>query len=782
MPEGDALHRAARRLQPLVGEQVEVETPNPRAQVGRIAEQLDGRRLLSVEAVGKNLLLTLRGRLRPAQPPADERPLDARPAGHRRAAAARGSSCAARATRRVQWNGPVLELHARGIRRLGPDILAARRDLDAMVREHPPGRPGPRGRRRDARPAARRRDRQQVEGGGAVGRRALAVAAARRDDRRRSSTPCSRRPRGQMRGSLDGRATPNRVYRRVGRPCPRCGERIRLARPGRRQPDRVLVPGLPALIQTCDPEHRLRPSRAGPGGGDRDRQENTIGMTVAAPHLYDALRAFCLAAFARLGPEAEQGEIPFVRRRAQAASTSTGRSSATTSRRARTRSRSSRTRGSRSTSCVASRPRRSSRAAPADGPSADRTLFRAILLPLLVSTGRGLRRLRLGGRCLRPGLRRARALAVRRRQGVHGGGAARRPLGRRPDRARPRDPRRDASTRSARWPEAKAAPSAFGQTRATCVPLERDAARREVPPDAPGELADAVTALRLATGAPVAAGPLVFEQLDRHPLGARPLLGIAATEPAGEPTRLDPWRGKLAADLLGGSPRPSTTASSARRSSAGSSRCSRPSRSARSACARRSPRCSAGPTGSGRRRCGRPCWSARSPSPAARARVDGLRGLARGCRRGCGDRGRRAADLRRERSCTRTGPAARRPSTRRCSGCAARPRATSRRGRVRRDEIGTELPRSRASRPCYGRSDGRGPACAGAAGADRGARPGACAARRPAGRACGRCSPRRRRGRAPSGRSRKTATDAVERCRESSADRKSRDSSRTLLA
>ena len=32
---------------------------------------------------------------------------------------------------------------------------------------------------------------------------------------------------GSMRGSLDGRRHANRVYRRVGRPCPRCGERIR---------------------------------------------------------------------------------------------------------------------------------------------------------------------------------------------------------------------------------------------------------------------------------------------------------------------------------------------------------------------------------------------------------------------------------------------------------------------------------------------------------------------------------------------------------------------------
>ena len=39
MPEGDSLHRAARRLQVLVGERVEVETPNPRGQVKRLAER-----------------------------------------------------------------------------------------------------------------------------------------------------------------------------------------------------------------------------------------------------------------------------------------------------------------------------------------------------------------------------------------------------------------------------------------------------------------------------------------------------------------------------------------------------------------------------------------------------------------------------------------------------------------------------------------------------------------------------------------------------------------------
>ena len=63
MPEGDALHRAARRLQVLVGERVEVETPHPRAAAGPRRERLDGRRLESVEAAGKNLLLGFEGGL-----------------------------------------------------------------------------------------------------------------------------------------------------------------------------------------------------------------------------------------------------------------------------------------------------------------------------------------------------------------------------------------------------------------------------------------------------------------------------------------------------------------------------------------------------------------------------------------------------------------------------------------------------------------------------------------------------------------------------------------------
>jgi hypothetical protein len=68
-------------------------------------------------------------------------------------------------------------------------------------------------------------------------------------------------------------------------------------------------------------------------------------------------------------------------------------------------------------------------------------------------------------------------------------------------------------------------------------------------PDAPAELADAVTAIRLATEAPVAAGPVLFERLDWRPYGIRPVLPIAATAPPGEPSRLDVFRAQVAAQL-----------------------------------------------------------------------------------------------------------------------------------------------------------------------------------------------------------------------------------------
>ena len=103
------------------------------------------------------------------------------------------------------------------------------------------------------------------------------------------------------------------------------------------------------------------------------------------------------------------------------------------------------------------------------------------------------------------------------------------------------------------WPEAKGLlPPGFGSEPDRYCVLEYrlglDAG--EDVPDAPAEIADVVSALRLATAAPLAAGPVLFETLDGRPYGIRPVLPIAATQPPGEPTKLDEFRAPLAAELL----------------------------------------------------------------------------------------------------------------------------------------------------------------------------------------------------------------------------------------
>ncbi len=107
----------------------------------------------------------------------------------------------------------------------------------------------------------------------------------------------------------------------------------------------------------------------------------------------------------------------------------------------------------------------------------------------------------------------------------------------------------------AHWPDAaRLAPESFGcePDRMCVLELEQPMpAGGGDPPDAPGEIADAVTALRLATCGPVAAGPVLFERLDWRPFGVRPVLPIAATQPPGEPTRLDVFRGETARVLIG---------------------------------------------------------------------------------------------------------------------------------------------------------------------------------------------------------------------------------------
>jgi hypothetical protein len=106
---------------------------------------------------------------------------------------------------------------------------------------------------------------------------------------------------------------------------------------------------------------------------------------------------------------------------------------------------------------------------------------------------------------------------------------------------------------AAHWPQARGLlPEGFEREpdRLCVLELEQALPAGEAgPPDAPGELADAVTALRLASAGPIAAGPVLFERLDWRPYGIRPVLPIAATAPPGEPVRIDPLTAERARRL-----------------------------------------------------------------------------------------------------------------------------------------------------------------------------------------------------------------------------------------
>jgi endonuclease-8 len=221
MPEGDSLHRAAARLGPLVGLPVTASSPHPRGLVTGVAAAIDGRRLESVEAVGKNLLLrfeggpVVRSHLR----------MSGRwrvgPVGSRRPGmpwlVLRAGTIEA-----TQWNGPVLTLDPGALRRLGPDLLADGVEPAALV---------PLLRRTDG---ARElgevlQDQRLVAGVGNMWMCEtlwaarispwLPVAAAS-DEELLAALAWAR---VAMRASVVGSRPDRSVYRRAGRPCRRCG-------------------------------------------------------------------------------------------------------------------------------------------------------------------------------------------------------------------------------------------------------------------------------------------------------------------------------------------------------------------------------------------------------------------------------------------------------------------------------------------------------------------------------------------------------------------------------
>ncbi len=224
VPEGDSLHRAALRLRPLVGRRVDATSPHPRGAATGIAAIVHGRRLESVEAVGKHLLLrfegdvTVRSHLRmsgrwhvgPIGSPRPGRPWLVLRAGEMEA---------------TQWNGPVLTLDQGPVRRLGPDLLAADTDPAALVRRFRHGD--------TTRPLGEAlQDQRLVAGIGNMWMSEALWAAGvspwlpvrEASGEEVQAALCF--ARDAMRASITGGRSRRSVYRRAGRACPRCSTPI----------------------------------------------------------------------------------------------------------------------------------------------------------------------------------------------------------------------------------------------------------------------------------------------------------------------------------------------------------------------------------------------------------------------------------------------------------------------------------------------------------------------------------------------------------------------------
>src|SRR5438067_2143488 len=145
MPEGDTIHRAARRVgAALVGSEIRsIEMPQPRHSRDRWAERLAGRDVRSVDAHGKHLFLRFDGDLTLHSHLRMGGSWGVYARGGRWHRAARRAWLVIRTDEHevVQFDGPVLELMTEGRTRfdqrlaaLGPDILAPELDEAKILR------------------------------------------------------------------------------------------------------------------------------------------------------------------------------------------------------------------------------------------------------------------------------------------------------------------------------------------------------------------------------------------------------------------------------------------------------------------------------------------------------------------------------------------------------------------------------------------------------------------------------------------------------------------------
>jgi endonuclease-8 len=236
VPEGDTIHYAAARIRPVLAGEVpdEIVTPHPRFGRDRWPERLAGRTVTAVDAHGKHLFLHFEGDLVIHSHLRMTGSWRVRP---REEGVGRSAWLVLRRGERqvLQLKGPVLELMTesrsrfdRRLALLGPDILAPELDAGAFLRrlrEDDPTRPIGDA-LLDQRTIAGIGNLWKVEGCFLAGvdpwRPAGSVS-----DAEALAIVGELRPRMQ-RSAADGKqARFKQIYGAAGRPCPRCGERLR---------------------------------------------------------------------------------------------------------------------------------------------------------------------------------------------------------------------------------------------------------------------------------------------------------------------------------------------------------------------------------------------------------------------------------------------------------------------------------------------------------------------------------------------------------------------------
>jgi endonuclease-8 len=239
VPEGDTIHHAAARIRPILEGVVpeELATPHPRFAADRWPERLAGRAVSAVDAHGKHLFLRFEGGLVIHSHLRMTGSWSTYAPGERWRRSPRRAWLVVRSDRGevVQFDGPVLELmtsaRARADHRiatLGPDILAPELDEDAFLRRlraDDPTRPIGDA-LLDQRTIAGIGNLWKTEGCFAAGIDPWRPAGDVTDE---EALAIVRETRPRMQVSAVGGFSKRfeQVYGRSGRPCPRCGARIR---------------------------------------------------------------------------------------------------------------------------------------------------------------------------------------------------------------------------------------------------------------------------------------------------------------------------------------------------------------------------------------------------------------------------------------------------------------------------------------------------------------------------------------------------------------------------